>query len=123
MSFPDPVQFTYDTDTITCPKIQDDGLMSLYRLQSGNVQYDVTISHQISKGRVRRMFRIDHTLIAPDPLTSANQKQTYGAYLVVDEPDSGIIDDENIVFLVNALTGFLTASSSAKLVKLLNTEH
>jgi hypothetical protein len=114
MAFADPQTFDMDGDTITLNRILDDGLKSIYQTADG--KYVFTISHQVTKGRARRMVRIDHQLVIVDPLSTENTLQTLSAYFVLDEPSNpGLTDDEVLLFLWQGLAAWATDANIGKL--------
>lgn len=120
MAFSDPQIVTINAVATTLPRVssgvntgsfsKDDGLVSL------------SVSHAYGK-RKRRTIRVEHSKIAPDPLiSSTNVKYSMSVYMVVDTPVTGytIIEAKQIV---DALTGYLTATSGARTTQLLGGEN
>jgi len=70
------------------------------------------ISHQLTKGRRRRMIRLDQTKIAADPLTALNASVKAGVYIVIDEPSFGF-SDQDLIDLVTMLMETLKGASLA----------
>jgi predicted Zn-dependent peptidase len=99
------------------PRIKSDGYRSEY--QSSTEEFKMTISHQESKTRTRRMVRVDQRVVAADPLTSVNEYKSLGVYLVIDEPEYGFSDDE-IYDVVEGLVAWLT---EANVLKVCANEH
>lgn len=89
-------------------RIEDDKTSSVYANADGTLKFKV--SHQESKSRIRRMVRLDKTVVASDPLTAENAYQRAGTYLVIEEPEFGFNDAE-LESLVKALTGWLTTAN------------
>lgn len=100
-----PQTVTINGVASTCNKIEDSKNASVYATDDGNVK--LTVSHQESKSRFRRMARIDKRVIAADPLTAVNAYQKLAAYVVIDEPLNGF-SDADIAFVVEALKTWLT---------------
>lgn len=117
MALSDPQTITVDAVPYACARVQSDGSRSVYATADGNFKF--TVSHQTSKGRTRRMIRIDKRVVAADPLSSENEYKTAGIYLVVDEPDFGFSDDA----LDDIVQGFKTWLSTANVTKVLGAEH
>lgn len=117
MAFTDPQTITVNTVEKTLPRVKSDGFRSEY-LEAAE-EFKLAISHQESKGRTRRMVRIDQRVVAADPLTSVNEYKTLGVYLVIDEPEYGF-SDAQIDYVVQALTAWLT---TANVTKVLGNEH
>lgn len=111
--FSDPQSVTINAVPVSLPRVSVGASDSTYRSADETVQ--MRISHQATKGRKRRMVRLDQTVIAADPLTAENSSQKAGIYLVVDEPTFGftdaVLDD-----LVDALVAWLTEANIAKLL-------
>jgi len=101
----------------TLARIKSDGYRSEY--SEADEEFKLTISHQESKNRTRRMIRIDQRVVAADPLTSVNEYKDLGVYLVIDEPEYGFSDAE-IDYVVQALAAWLT---TANVTKVCGNEH
>lgn len=117
MAFTDPQTITINTVAQTLNRVKSDGYQSIYSKDDESVK--LTISHQESKGRTRRMARIDNRVVAADPLTSVNEWKNLGVYLVIDEPEYGF-DDQDIDYVVQALLAWLT---SANVLKICSSQH
>lgn len=113
MAFADPQSVTINSVAQTLARTSVGSSESTYKKADGTVQ--LRISHQTNKKRVRRMVRLDQTIIAADPLTSENDYQKAGVYLVVDEPEIGFTD-EQVDFLADALIAWLTPANIAKVL-------
>jgi len=111
--FADPQSVTINAVPVSLPRVLIKDSESTYRAADETVQ--MRISHQDTKGRKRRMVRLDQTVIAADPLTAENASQKAGIYLVVDEPTFGFTDAQ-LDFLVDALVAWLTSGNIAKLL-------
>jgi len=111
--FADPQSVTINAVPVSLPRVAVGDSESTYRSADEVVQ--MRISHQASKGRKRRMVRLDKTVIAADPLTAENASQKAGIYLVVDEPTFGFADAD-LDYLVDALVAWLTSGNIAKLL-------
>lgn len=112
MAFTDPQTVTIDSIAHTCNRIRSDGYRSEYSNADESVK--LTISHQESKGRTRRMARIDMRVVAADPLSSLNEYKDLGVYIVIDEPEYGF-SDADIGNVVAGLTSYLSAATVAAL--------
>lgn len=117
MSLSTPQTVTVDTVATDLNRISDDKLASVYKSADGNTT--LTVSHQESKNRFRRMARLDRRVIAADPLTAVNSYQTVSVYLVIDEPVTGFTDTA-IEGYVNVLKTWL---SSANILAILASRH
>lgn len=117
MSFSDPQTVTIDAVAYPMPRVSSEPSKSLYSTAAEDLK--MTISHQESKGRTRRMVRLDKRVVAADPLTAVSAYQTVAVYLVIDEPEYGFTDD-NIDDIVQ---GFKTWLATANVNKVLGSEH
>jgi len=111
--FADPQSVTINAVPVSLPRVSIGVSEATYRSADETVQ--MRISHQSSKGRKRRMIRLDQFVIAADPLTAENASQKAGIYLVVDEPTFGFTDAA-LDYLVDALIAFMTSGNIAKLL-------
>lgn len=116
MAFADPQSITINAVPYSLPRISAVDMKSLYATADDTLQ--MTISHQESKGRTRRMVRIDKRVIATDPLMATSSYQNLGVYIVIDQPDFGysITDIDNIV------QGFKTWLSTSNVTKVCGAE-
>jgi len=88
---------------------KDDGLLKL------------SVSHSFGK-KTRRLIQLDHSKIAADPLqASVNVRLGARAYMVVETPPYGynVAESKQIV---DALTGYLSASTGARATQWLGGE-
>lgn len=111
--FADPQSVTINATPVSLPRIAVGNQEATYRSADETVQ--LRVSHQDSKGRKRRMVRLDQTTIAADPLTAENTSQKAGVYLVIDEPKYGFAD-EDLDYLVDALVAWLSSANIAKML-------
>jgi predicted Zn-dependent peptidase len=114
--FADPQSVTIDAVPYSMPRISSDGSASLY--STSDEALKMRISHQESKGRTRRMVRLDKRVVAADPLTAVNVYQTVGVYIVVDQPEFGFSIDN----IDDIIQGFKTWLSTANVTKVLGSE-
>lgn len=114
MAFADPQTITVNTVAKTLNRIKSDGYRSEY--SASDEAFKMTISHQESKGRTRRMVRIDNRVVATDPLTSESEYKNLGVYAVIDEPEYGF-DDADIDHVVQALIAWLTTANVTKVLE------
>lgn len=112
MAFADPQSITVNAVPISLPRTETDKLKALYASTDGNTK--LTISHQPSGTRTRRLIRVDSRKVAADPLTAVNTYQTLGIYLVVDQPTFGFSSDD-VKYLANALKSWLTDANIVKI--------
>lgn len=117
MAFADPQTITVNAVPLTLNKVRVEGQKTVY--STADEELKLTISHQESKGRTRRMARLDKRVVATNPLSSVNEYKSTGIYLVIDEPEYGFTDDE-LDDVVQGLTAWLT---SANVLKILSSQH
>lgn len=117
MAYADPQSITVNAVPKSLPRISSGESQSVYK--TADDEFQMRISHQTSKSRVRRMVRIDQKVVAADPLTAENVYQTAGIYLVIDEPQFGF-DDTELGYLVTALKDWIIAGTNTS--KLLGSE-
>lgn len=115
----DPQTITINGVANTLNRVAIADMAATYRNAEETVQ--LRISHRSAKNRTRRMARIDQTIIAADPLTTEQDFQSAGVYIVVDEPKVGF-SDAQLQYLVSALVAWLTANTNANTTKLLGSE-
>lgn len=120
MSFADPQSVTIAGTAVSLPRISSGPSSSVYQSADGNTR--LTVSHANGK-RFRRTFRLQHQKIAGDPLVPATNTQfSMTAYAVVDVPRVGysVAQQKEVV---DALTGYMTATAGASVTKLLGGEN
>lgn len=113
----DPQSITIDGAAQSLARTKSDGTKSIYK--TADDTHTLTISHQETKGRFRRMARIDKRVIAADPLTAVNQYKTAAVYVVIDEPEIGFTADD----LDDIVQGFKAWLTTAIVTKLIGNEH
>ena len=115
----DPQSVTINAVANSLPAIARGTNTSKYQKDDGNVA--LSIAHSYGK-RTRRTCRLDFSKVAADPLISSqNIKYSMSAYLVIDTPVTGFTVAE-AKQIVDALTGYLTATSGAKVTNILGGE-
>jgi hypothetical protein len=119
MALTDPQSVVIGANTRTVAKVSDGLTQSIYSDIDNGV--DFTVSHQNGK-RKRTSIRVDQDKIAADPLTAVNQRVSASAYLVIDRPITGFTKTE-LKELALSVSTWLTAGSSANLLKVLGDEH
>lgn len=112
----DPQTITINAVPTTLNRIVSGELRGVFADATNELK--LTISHQSSKGRVRRMVRLDKQAIVADPLTAVNDYETLGVYLVVDEPEVGFSDTD----IANVIAGFFAWYNSAMAAKILSNQ-
>lgn len=119
MAFSDPQSVTIDAAAVSLPRTSSGLSSGVFSKDDGTVT--LSIQHAVKK-RVRRTVRIDHRKVVPDPLFPAtNAPRSMSVYIVVDAPVTGYSNLEQ-QHLVEALTGYLSASSGAHITQLLGGE-
>lgn len=111
--FTDPQSVTVNAVAQSMPRVQVDGLKSIY--QKADASYKLTISHIVSNKRVRSMCRIDQRAIVADPLTAVNDYETLSFYSVIDRPEVGFTQAQ-IEQLVTGFQAWLTTATVDKLI-------
>ncbi len=117
--FSDPQSLTINAVANSLPRTASGVNTGQFTKDDGNVK--MIISHQLGK-RNRRNIRVDFRKVAADPLsTGFNKEYSMSVYCVVDAPVVGFTITEQKQ-IVDALTGYLTASSGANVTKILGGE-
>lgn len=120
MAFTDPQTVTINAVATSLPRTsfavnsgeftKDDGLVKL------------SVNHTSSKGKVRHFMALNHSKIAADPLqASINVRLGARAFIVMETPPYGYSVAE-AKQVVDALTGYLTATSGARATQWLGGE-
>lgn len=117
MAFTDPQTLTINAVPFELNKVRVEAQKSVYSTAEEDVK--MTISHQESKNRTRRMVRIDNRVVAANPLTSVNEFKTAGVYLVIDEPEYGFADGD----LDNVVQAFKAWLTTENVTKVLSSQH
>jgi hypothetical protein len=121
MAFADPQSVTINAVAQTLPRISSGVNSGVFQKDDATVK--LTVSHNVAKGRARRMLRLDHSKIASDPLMAGvNVRQTGAVWLATDFPEVGYTVAE-AKQIIDALTAYLTASSGARATQLLGGEN
>jgi hypothetical protein len=118
--FSDPQSVTINAVANSLPRVSSGVNAGVFSKDDGNVK--LSVSHAYGR-RTRRTIRLDHRKTASDPLNpTQNKPYSMSTYIVCDVPDVGytVVEAKQIV---DALTGFLTASSGANITKLLGGEN
>lgn len=117
MSFTDPQSVTINAVAKSMARIETEGMKSIY--QNADESFKFTISHQKTGGnRYRSMTRLDQRVVAADPLTSVNDWQILGVYLVIDRPIVGFTS----VQVEQHVAGILAWHTSPTIAKLYGLE-
>jgi hypothetical protein len=110
--FSDPQSITINGVAKSMARIAIDGFKAIY--STADELFKLTLSHTKSKGRIRSMVRVDQRAIVADPLTSVNDYETLGVYLVVDRPDYGYTQAQ-VDYVIAGLKTWLDTTASGKL--------
>jgi hypothetical protein len=120
VAFSDPQSVTINAVGQTLPRVSVDTNASTYQKDDATVR--LTASHSYGK-RKRSLLRLDFQKTAADPLISAqNIVYSMSVQLVVDRPITGFTVAEQKQ-IVDAVSGYLTASSGANTTKFLGGEN
>jgi hypothetical protein len=85
----DPQSVTISGSAISLPRTSSGINSGVFTAADGTAV--MSVSHQYGR-RIRRVIRLDHNKIAPDPLISAqNIKHSMGLYIVADVPVTGFV--------------------------------
>jgi hypothetical protein len=120
MALSDPQSVVIGANTRTVAKTIDNPTSTSYQDTDNGVTF--TVSSQ-AKTRRRTAVRVDLEKIAADPfVTTINRKLSSSAYLVIDSPLTGFTKTE-LKELALAISTWMTAGSSANLLKAIGGEH
>lgn len=125
MSYTDPQSITYNAVAYTPPRVSSGvNAGSFFTTGAAGTTIGLELSHQYGR-RTRRMARLNIGLINPNPFsTGSSAFESSSFYLVVDTPaTNGVVDPAVAVLGVNALTGWLTATSNANALKLVQGQN
>lgn len=118
--FTDPQSVTINAVAISLPRVSSESNKGVFR--SGDNLVVETASH-VYGNRTRRLFRIDHNKIVPDPLVSTqNNRASMSFYVVADVPVTGYTVAEQKQ-VVDGFIAQLNASSGALITKWLGGEN
>lgn len=119
MTLPDPQTVTINAVAISLPRVSSGVNTGTYRDNAGVVTE--TVSHTYG-ARNRRLFKLDHSKIAADPLTAANTLYSMGVHIVVDVPKVGytVVEQKQVI---DGFIAQLSASSGALITKILGGEN
>lgn len=110
MSLSTPQVITYNAVASDCHRVSDDAQQSVYQTADGNLK--LTVSHQFTKDRARRLIKLERRVVAADPLSAENSYQSASVHLVIDEPNFGFADVD-LDHQVDALVAWLSAANIA----------
>lgn len=114
--FADPQSVTINAVATPLPRVSVGDRVASYT--NGDNTLSLTISHLASsKGRTRRMVRVDNRKVAADPfLSGANREVTMSAYLVIDEPSDDAYSNTEVLNNVKGLIGWSTDANLTKVI-------
>jgi hypothetical protein len=119
MSFADPQTITISAVTSPLPRVSVGKYESIYQSADGLIKLSASSSYG---RRTRRVLRVDHSKVVPDPLiASTNVPVGASIYMVIDHPTFGYTTAD----LTALWTGYktqITASSDLLITKLLGGE-
>lgn len=119
MAFSDPQSITVNSVAKSLPRTSFAANSGAFTSADGTLK--LSVSHQNGK-RSRHVIRIDSNKVAADPLVpNTNVRSSMSAYVVIDVPTTGYTVDE-AKQIVDALTGFLTATSGTNVTRVLGNE-
>ena len=119
MAYTDPQSVTISGSAISLPRVSTGRNESEYQSADGLVK--LTASSTYGR-RTRRVLRLDHAKITPDPyIPTQNAKVSMSNYIVFDVPVAGYTNTEALAVYTGFKTAF-TASTDALIVKLLGGE-
>jgi hypothetical protein len=119
--FSDPQSVTINAVAQSLPRTSAGTNSGIFTKDDQTVK--LSVSHAYGK-RARRTIRLDHQKVSADPLTPTNNvKSSMSVYMVVDAPIAGGYSVAEAKQIVDALTGYLTASSGARVTQLLGGEN
>lgn len=125
MAFADPQSVTYNAVAKSLNRVSSStNAGRFYLAETGGNDYSLELSHQYGK-RTRRMARLNVGAVSANPFaTGLSSYESSSFYLVVDTPATyGIVDPAVAVLGVNALTAWLTASTNANALKLVQGQN
>lgn len=121
MALSDPQVIVYPTGTNnSLPRIEQGATSATYAL--GNGSLGLTVSHQKSGKQVNSMAKVSVNKIAADPLVTTVNRQVGDRAWFVLSRKTGEMTDAELLEGVKALVTWLSASSYANAVKLINGE-
>lgn len=120
MALSDPQSVVIGANTRSVAATIDNPSSTVYTDLDNGVTF--TVGTQAAKRR-RTSVRVDLQKISPDPfVTTINRAVSASAYLVIDTPLTGFTKTE-IKELALAISTWMTAGSSANLLKAIGGEH
>jgi hypothetical protein len=119
MAFTDPQSVTISAVTTPLPRVSTGVGNSEYQSSDGLIHLSASSAYG---RRTRRVLRLDHSKITPDPfISSQNVKVSMSNYIVFDVPVAGYTNAEQLA-VYNGFKALYTASTDALITKLLGGE-
>lgn len=108
---------------ISLPSVAGGGPTStIYTSADGTVS--MTVSQTIGKDSINSMVRVDKTVIAADPISTANKSLTGSIWFVFKFPIKNFgFSEADKIAIYAGLTGQLEASTNAVLKQVLAAQH
>jgi hypothetical protein len=120
VSYADPQSVTVNAVPITLPRVSSGTNTGAFAASDGT--YRLEVSHAYGR-RIRRSIRLTGSKISADPLVpNQNVRSSMSCYMVIDHPVNGYTVTE-AKQIVDALVGYLSASTGAKVTQLLGGEN
>lgn len=110
----DPQSVTINAVATSLPRTQQGPTANVYTSADGKTV--MTTKQNVTSARFRREVRLAQTKIAADPISAVNKESGFSAYLVIDEPRSGVFTDLEIGYVIDALKAWLTAANYNKVL-------
>lgn len=116
MSLTDPQSITISGVTTPLPRVSTGKGNSEYQSADGSIKLEVSNAYG---RRTRRVLRVDHNKVTPDPFIPANNvKVSMSCYIVFDTPEVGYTSTEAKA-VYDGLKGLAAAGTDAAITKLL----
>lgn len=110
----DPQSVTINAVATSLPRTQQGTTSNVYTSADGKTQ--MTTKQNVTAKRFRREVRLAQTKIAADPISAINAESGFSAYLVIDEPRSGVFSDTEIGYVIDALKTWLSSANYLKVL-------
>jgi len=119
MAFADPQSITISAVTTPLPRTSTGAGVAEYQSADGLIKLSAQNAYS---RRTRRVLRVDHSKVTPDPfIPTNNTKVSMSNYIVFDVPVVGYTNAEALAVYTGFKTAF-TASSDLLITKLLGGE-
>lgn len=113
MALNDPQSLKIGAATaITLPRVASAGSTATYQVADGTVVLNVKHTTSSNKKRAKRLVRVDHSKLVPDPFTpTVNTQAGMSVYLVADAPVNGGYSVSEQADIAKALTALVNDST------------